>query len=153
MALSIDRIDLSELTPTEVEQLSKLLDERPCLRGREGFEVPLPDPIFHLLLRVVDSMRRRQVIVLLPENETLTTKSAAELLGVSRPHLVGLLKDGKIPYHMVGSHRRVRLSDVRAYQSVRDRQRREALGRLFDQISDDGLYDETGGIEDNVGDD
>jgi len=151
MVLTNDRIDPSELTSTEVEQLSKLLDERPCLRGREGYEMPLPDPIFHLLVRVVNAMRRNEVVVLLPENETLTTKSAADVLGVSRPHLIGLLKDGKIPYHMVGSHRRVRLKDVRAYQSVRDLERRKALGRLFDRISELGLYDETGEIGESKG--
>jgi len=39
----------------------------------------------------------------------LTTQRAATILGVLRPFLVRMLEDGKLAYHMVGSHRRVYL--------------------------------------------
>lgn len=42
----------------------------------------------------------------------LTTGEAARMLGVSRQHVVDLTVRGDLPFESVGTHRRVRLSDV-----------------------------------------
>lgn len=46
---------------------------------------------------------------------------------MSRPHVITLLERGELPFEKVGTHRRVRLTDVVAYRQARDRRRREAL--------------------------
>lgn len=116
-------------------------DERPVLLGREGAHVQFPEPVFHLLTEIVRKMHRGQSVVLLPENEELTTQAAANQLGASRPYVVKLLEDGMIPYHMVGSHRRIYLKDLLAYQKQRDRDRREALDSLNEELLEADLYD------------
>jgi excisionase family DNA binding protein len=56
----------------------------------------------------------------------LTTQQAAEFLNVSRLYLIGLLEDCKIPFRLIGTHRRVRFEDLRGYQRGDDLTRRKA---------------------------
>lgn len=65
---------------------------------------------------------------------------AANYLGVSRQHLVDLLESGQVPFHKVGSHRRIQFKDLLAFERLRDRSRREALDRLATQVDKAGLY-------------
>lgn len=46
------------------------------------------------------------------EEEFLTTGEAARLLGTSRQHVVDLCSKGRLPYQMVGTHRRVSRHDI-----------------------------------------
>jgi excisionase family DNA binding protein len=65
------------------------------------------------------------------ENEAMTTQKAADLLNVSRPHLVKLIDMGQIPQlPKVGRHRRVARSAVLKYKRKRDAQRESALKEL-----------------------
>ena len=74
----------------------------------------------------------------LSEDE-LTTHEAAKLLNVSRPHLVKLLEEGKIPFHKVGTHRRVYREDVLEYKDHRREEAEEAMQNLTDQAQELGL--------------
>ncbi len=76
----------------------------------------LPEAAFRILLETLNQMARGHVVALTPREAVLTTQQAAELLGVSRPHLIKLLETGVIPHRMTGTHRRVRLSDLNAYR-------------------------------------
>jgi len=86
-------------------------------------------------------MSERRAIVMIPEDETFTTQAAANYLGMSRQHLVNLLEEGRIPFHRVGSHRRVFFRDLLAFEKKRDADRREALDRLMHEVDEAGLYD------------
>jgi excisionase family DNA binding protein len=72
-------------------------------------------------------------------NEELTLTEAADLLNVSRPHLATLLEEGEIPFHKVGTHRRVYREDVLEYNARQREEAEEAMQNLADQAQDLGL--------------
>jgi len=125
-----ERDDMVELR----EQLARIAarQERPVARlvGPDGSEVEIPASAFAALQAVVRDMARGLTVTLIPHDRELTTKEAADILGVSRPFLVKLLDRGEIPYHRVGTHRRLKVEDVLAYRELRAARRREQLRKL-----------------------
>jgi excisionase family DNA binding protein len=99
----------------------------------------LPEPIYRLLRQVAEALRLGQGVVVMPLHSLLTTNEAAEILNVSRPHLIKQLDAGAIPFERVGTHRRIRLSELLDYKEQRDADRREALEALARQAEDLGL--------------
>jgi excisionase family DNA binding protein len=141
-----NRVDASLLTETERALLPQLVamtqrDQHPCLKSEDGTEIRLPQAIFHVLAKVIEDMGDGRAVVLMPEDETFTTQAAANFLGMSRQHFVTLLESGQIPFHRVGSHRRVTFRDLRDYTKTRDAERRARLGGLFKTVKEAGLYD------------
>lgn len=98
--------------------------------GRPGENIALPMPAFRLLKDILAEMAKGRGVTLLPVRSELTTQQAAELLNVSRPYLIGLLEEGKIPFRLVGRHRRVRLDDLTAYKHRDDDARRRVADEL-----------------------
>lgn len=141
MRTALERFGSQPLDPDVIARLETVLEEEePSLIGREGFKVPLPDPVFHVLLRTIQLMKQGQAVVLMPEDECVTTKVAAEFLGVSRPFLVGLLEAGEIPFHTVGAHRRIAFRDLAEYRKKREGSRKDGMRALFDRIQAEGHY-------------
>jgi excisionase family DNA binding protein len=86
-------------------------------------------------------MTRKQAVFMLPEDEEITTQTAANLLGVSRPYLLRLLEAGAMPFHLVGTHRRIKFSDLLEYQKKRSKERRTILDEMTSRLDEAGVYD------------
>ena len=101
------------------------------LSARFGAEiVDIPTPALSLLREILDHMAHGKGVAVTPLYAELTTRQAADLLQVSRTHLVQLLDEGRIPCRKVGSHRRVRVEDILAYRHETESRRRQALDEL-----------------------
>lgn len=136
----------------EAEELGLLRDRIDEIYHREGKAlligpeagdepVELPGSVFEALRLVVDAMAQGQTIVLMPHGKEVTTQEAADMLHISRPHLIKLCDDGTLPFHRVGSHRRLRIEDVLAYRERRAIERREHLRELTQASEElDGGY-------------
>ena len=77
---------------------------------------------------------------ILSENQYLTTQQAADYMDVSRPFVVRLLEDGKLPYKKVGRHRRVLFSELKNYEAKQQQITLENLKKLTEESQLLNLY-------------
>lgn len=108
-------------------------------RAGEKQTVELPPTAYQLLLDALTEIASGNAVTLVPVHAELTTQEAADLLNVSRPYLVKLLDDGKIPHRKVGRHRRVMYSDMLDYKQRTDAQRSQALDELAAIAQESGM--------------
>jgi excisionase family DNA binding protein len=101
----------------------------------------LPTRLGRFVLETLREIASGNAVRLLQIRRELTTHEAAELLNVSRTHLIGLLEKGVIPHRLVGSHRRIALTDLLAYKEKTYAQRKEALYAIAAEAQEFKLYE------------
>lgn len=126
-------VDLLAHLDTAGERLTRLV-------GPSGESIVLPASAFEGLKAVVTAMAQGMTMTLIPSGRELTTQEAADLLRISRPSVIRLLEGGTIPFHKVGTHRRIDVEDVLAYRAKRNEQRRAALRELTEISEEIGYH-------------
>ena len=102
----------------------------------------LPSSLRQVLVAAARQLAEGNGVSIMPVTSDVTTQQAAELLNVSRPFVIGLLEKGEIPFHKVGTHRRIRLRDLLAYRARRDASRRAVIDRLATEAQELGIYED-----------
>jgi excisionase family DNA binding protein len=137
--------------PNEVPRIRELSEHFGAARSDAHYELTdpqggtrleLPESLFRVLTVAARQLASGHSVAILHYDQTLTTQEAADLLQVSRPYLIRLLKEGKIAYHRVGTHRRIRMRDVLKYKEIRDERRLGDLKELIRASDALGMYEE-----------
>jgi excisionase family DNA binding protein len=109
----------------------------------EETEVKLRIPIsaLKLLAKILKEISNGNPVSIVPVAAEITTQAAADLLGCSRPHIVQLLEEGKMPYTKVGKHRRIKYEDLISFKKEMKERQRKKIQELMKLDEKSGLYD------------
>ena len=106
---------------------------------QEKIKVPLS--VLKLLAKILKVTGEGKPISIVPIATEMTTQAAAEMLGCSRPHLVKLLEEGKIPFTKIGKHRRVKFEDIAGYKRKMKAEQKALIVEIMKSDEESGLYD------------
>ena len=108
--------------------------------SKQTITITVPQEAMRRFLEVLAQMANGNAVTIVPVHAEFTTQQAAEYLNVSRPFLISLLEAKKIPCRKVGSHRRIRFEDLRAFREADDLRRAKVLADLSEdaQLNDHG---------------
>ena len=135
-------VSISEQDQRDILDLyTKIRAAEAKLVGPDGKTQLLPTNLYSFLCQVLGDLKAGKSVTILQSNAELTTVEAAKLLAVSRQFLVQLLEKNQIPFHMVGTHRRLYARDVLAFKGRRDSARRKTLDDLSRTEFEQGTYD------------
>jgi excisionase family DNA binding protein len=126
--------NIAEPTPEDMATVKAALDRANSGKGMNLAD--LPDDVAVMVRRLLEAYaagRRPRVI---PDEADISTFQAADILNVSRPHVIKLLDEGAMPFRLVGTHRRIRLADVLAYKAAKDRDSDMAMDELVAQAQE-----------------
>jgi excisionase family DNA binding protein len=140
-SLTEKRIGPSDISPEEKARFDRMMtgEVRPVLLTDSGDVLELPKALNDLFVSVIQSMKNKQTVFVMREDEAFTTQAAANFLGISRQFFVRLLDGDELPFHHVGTHRRVFFKDLVAYQRRRSQARMSALDRMTEEVVSAGL--------------
>lgn len=105
-----------------------------------GLKIKIPLSALKLLGDILKAMGHGKLISLVTIEAEVTTQAAAEIIGYSRPYLVKLLEDGKIPFTKVGKHRRIKFDDIMKYRNQIKEQQKQNIIDIMSLDEETGLY-------------
>ncbi len=125
---------------TASQHLADVQNSKLEFRTKNGETFSIPSEVIPVFQEVLEQLSNERAVLVLALDSELSTFEAADLLGVSRPFVKKLLEQGKISFHKVGTHHRIRLADVLKYQEQQHQESLEAMAELTAQAQELGLY-------------
>ena len=127
---------LTAPTEKDAAEARELLRALKPVRGTKDLSVTIRDQRLRIpavmvsaLIEAAKLVSEGHAIDVIPADEEVSAQEAADLLKVSRPYLLNLVKKGVLPCRMVGAHHRIPMVAVIAYKREQAPRRRslEAL--------------------------
>lgn len=128
-----------EILVSSIELLRTDIPEIKIEETEEKIRVPIS--ALKLLAKILKELGRGNPVSIVPGASEITTQAAADFLGCSRPHIVQLLEEGKMPYTKVGKHRRIKYEDVISFKKEMKERQRKKIKELIKLDEKSGLYD------------
>lgn len=143
---SVDEIDAARTAARQFSRLDRGASISFTAEAPDGEAkvepITIPANIFRTFIKMLVEMGNGNAVAVVPVSAELTTQQAADLLNVSRPHLIKLLNEEAIPYRMVGTHRKLLAREVLNYREKTVLERRKALTSMTELDEDFGLIDD-----------
>ena len=95
-----------------------------------GKQIEVPPHLSEFLVRIMERVAENRAMNITSLPDELTTTAAADLLSISRPTLMKLIRNGDLPSKKVNTHTRVLTADVVAFRESRRASRFEAMKNL-----------------------
>ncbi len=102
-----------------------------------GDTEPLPRELGVLLQNVLQAVASGATVTVVTTPDVVTTSTAAAMLGISRPTLMKMIREGQIEAHKVGTHTRLRAQDVLEARRARRERERAAFAALLEAEGDE----------------
>lgn len=112
-------------TPARLKSGKIKIEPRPAL---PALSKELLEPVLELLRMLEDG----KTVTLYPKGKVLTTQECADIIGCSRQHVVNLCKTGKLKFDEVGSHKKIKVEDLKNYREGREVEKKTALGKMVE---------------------
>jgi len=108
----------------------------------DGIKIPLPEPLTRLLLIAAEALTSKNAVTVLVRNSWLTTQEAANIMGYSRQVVVDLIKKSRLKASQLGSHRRIRFTDLLKFIETEGKEGSEAMAKIVNHTKEVVGYDE-----------
>ncbi|WP_339814778.1 helix-turn-helix domain-containing protein [uncultured Imperialibacter sp.] len=125
-----------QMASESVARLSQFAGRRKSSKSNEvritlqGEDIMIPEKALIHLIEVLSNMSDGKSVDIVAEDAELSTQKAADILNVSRPFIIKLLEQGRIPFKKVGKHRRILLHDVLRVKEQQNKVRESQLEKL-----------------------
>ncbi|MGW8590410.1 helix-turn-helix domain-containing protein [Dietzia sp. NPDC055343] len=106
------------LTAATISATSISDDDR--RRAEKFIAADQDSPLSVFLQNVLAATARGADIGLVADDAELSPNQAAELLKMSRPHLLSFMDRGDLRFYRVGTHRRIKMTDLREFMAARE---------------------------------
>lgn len=143
-------INIIDLTPSDISDAQQVVrrfedvkpqDLRFKIETDAGEAVQIPAGLNELLRVVLGLASQGQKVSLSTPPTALTSVEAAKTLGMSRPTLMKLASEGRIPSTKVGSHTRFSANDIKEFALSQQSERRKSFDELRRFEDELGLID------------
>lgn len=105
-----------------------------------GVTTPLPASVTGMLRQILATLAAGEPVVIITPETELTPNEVAEFLSVSRGFVTKLMDEGTLPFHLVGTHRRIPGAAAATYKARQKALARAAMDELVRMSEEMGDY-------------